>query len=336
MPKISIIVPLYNAEQFLDKCINSILDQSFKDFECILVNDGSTDQSERICKKYEKEDLRIRYIVKENGGVSTARNAGLDAALGEFVNFVDADDWLDKQYLDVLLHTQEKQDADLTICEFSNIKEKGKSEQRSVFPEDFFMVNGEAYEIVLEKILWNHRKQRLSVPYCKLYRRRIIEHFHIRFSEKVPLGEDTLFNLTYLQYIKRFSYLHKSLYNRLIHTESAINKFHPDIFDNMGNFYQEYSELKTKYAWSSKAEIHFVMQGLIANIIRFYFAQDDYKKSGHEMNREYYEFLNQPLIRKLWKEVHLSDCADWKEFINVFCVKTHLFHLLVRLYKCRK
>ena len=102
MPKISIIVPIYNVEKYLDKCIKSILNQSFEDFELILVNDGSTDSCGVICDKYKKLDGRITVIHKANGGLSSARNAGIDIARGEYIGFVDSDDYIHEKMYEIL------------------------------------------------------------------------------------------------------------------------------------------------------------------------------------------------------------------------------------------
>ncbi|MGN0202626.1 MAG: glycosyltransferase family 2 protein, partial [Candidatus Cryptobacteroides sp.] len=98
-PKISVIVPVYNAESTIRRCVDSILAQTFTDFECLLIDDGSKDRSGEICDEYAAKDSRVRVFHKENGGVSSARNVGLDNAKGEWVTFVDSDDWIDSYYL---------------------------------------------------------------------------------------------------------------------------------------------------------------------------------------------------------------------------------------------
>ena len=103
-PQVSIIIPVYNSENTLRRCLNSVLAQTFTDFECLLVDDGSTDDSGRICDEYAEKDKRFRVFHKENGGVSSARNVGLDNASGEWITFVDSDDWIEGSFLDSLLN----------------------------------------------------------------------------------------------------------------------------------------------------------------------------------------------------------------------------------------
>ncbi len=122
---ISVIVPVYNVESTLEKCIESILAQSYKDLEIILVNDGSTDQSTEICRRYREKDHRIRLIEKENGGLSSARNAALDCIKGEYVAFVDSDDWIDCDFIKVLHRNAIEYDCDIAIAYTYNISETG-------------------------------------------------------------------------------------------------------------------------------------------------------------------------------------------------------------------
>lgn len=114
--EISIIIPVYNVEKYIEKCIDSVLEQSFKDFEIILVNDGSTDCSGIICNKYSKRDERISVIHKKNGGISSARNIALDCAKGKYITFIDSDDCISKDYIKILYNNIINQKADISIC----------------------------------------------------------------------------------------------------------------------------------------------------------------------------------------------------------------------------
>ena len=119
MPLVSIIVPVYKAEQWLHRCVDSILAQTMADFELLLINDGSPDRSGEICDEYAAQDSRVRVFHKENGGVSSARNLGLDNAQGEWISFIDADDWVEKEYLEGVT---ENLDADMILggCRYVN------------------------------------------------------------------------------------------------------------------------------------------------------------------------------------------------------------------------
>ena len=123
-PKVSIIVPIYNSEKFMDKCINSILNQTLKEIEIILVNDGSTDRSEFICKKYENIDNRIKLISKKNGGVSSSRNYGVSIANGEFITFVDSDDFIEIDMCEKLYTAAIENHCDIVMNGIKLVKNK--------------------------------------------------------------------------------------------------------------------------------------------------------------------------------------------------------------------
>ncbi|HEL7541574.1 TPA: glycosyltransferase, partial [Enterococcus faecalis] len=123
MPKISIIVPVYNVEKYLEKCVRSILAQTFTDFELILVDDGSPDSSGAMCDQFAEQDERVKVIHKENGGLSDARNAGIEIATGEYLGFVDSDDYIADDMYELLYTNIVKEDADLSICGIYDVYE---------------------------------------------------------------------------------------------------------------------------------------------------------------------------------------------------------------------
>lgn len=123
-PIISIIIPVYNVEKYLCKCIDSVLEQTYKELEIILVDDGSKDSSGIICDEYENKDNRIKVIHKKNGGLSDARNYGLDSAVGKYIAFLDSDDWIDSRYIEILYNNLKKYDADISICNFKRVNDE--------------------------------------------------------------------------------------------------------------------------------------------------------------------------------------------------------------------
>ena len=153
MAEISIIVPVYNVEKYLENCIESILNQTFKDFELILVDDGSTDNSGKICDIYKKKDSRIKVIHKNNGGLSSARNAGLDIACGKYVGFVDSDDYIHYQMYEKLYHQIIKNKADISVCGFQKVKQ---------FEKDLLSTNK-----FYEKVELFNNIEALEQLYCK-------------------------------------------------------------------------------------------------------------------------------------------------------------------------
>ena len=196
-PKISVIIPVYNAEATLRRCVDSVLAQTFTDFECLLINDGSKDKSGEICDEYAAGDSRIRVFHKENGGVSSARNVGLDNATGEWIAFVDSDDWVDVAFLDSLLKFGS---GSLKICNFRGSGHKDYS-------EECFSVNTSlAFNRLLnDNLVWT--------PWGKLFASDIINGHNLRFDSKLRLGEDTLFCWEYLACCPDVTVLASDLYN---------------------------------------------------------------------------------------------------------------------------
>ncbi|MGL9728856.1 glycosyltransferase family 2 protein [Enterococcus sp. DIV0756] len=168
MCEISIIVTVYNSEKYLNKTIESILNQTFRDFELILVDDGSTDSSGKICDDYAREDNRIRVLHQKNGGVSCARNKGIEISNGEFIGFVDSDDFIDPDMYELLLHNLKKEEAELSICGIYDVYE-GKEVKR--IDQQYFVVNRDkAVKLILEaKIISVH-------PVNKLYKKLLFEN----------------------------------------------------------------------------------------------------------------------------------------------------------------
>lgn len=174
---VSVIVPIYNCKKYLSRCIDSIISQSYKDIEILLIDDGSTDGSSFICDEYAVQDTRIKVIHKKNEGVSIARNIGIKLAHGEWIAFVDSDDWLERDYLSALLLTSENQDV--VISGFSNEKTYSN-------------------EGLIDYIRSVDKTFKAHVCHHKIIRAHLIRDNHLRFNARFALGEDYLFSLSVL------------------------------------------------------------------------------------------------------------------------------------------
>ena len=202
-PLISVIIPVYKVERYLPRCIESILRQTYSNFELILIDDGTPDRSGIICDRYAEKDSRIRVIHKENGGVSTARNAGIDAAKGEWVTFVDSDDWVQENYLEVLTSPLGVDDYDMTIGVL-----EWRAISRKIQEYEGYSINiGEASQI--ERAL---NCSELLGPWLKLFSLNIIKNNSMRFSKGIALGEDAIFVAKYLKHCKKIYMTGKAIY----------------------------------------------------------------------------------------------------------------------------
>lgn len=198
--KISVIIPVYNAADFIPRAVGSILMQEFDDFEVILVNDGSTDGSAAVCDEMAGNDTRVRVIHKENGGVSSARNAGLDAARGEFVMFVDADDAI----YDGSFENMYSRKCDFVLAGFEKVVD-GKI-QDSFKPSQSAVFNGtEEICSFFDKVLPAKNTYILNSACFKLFRRSIIVENDLRFVEGLSFAEDKIFVMNFLQYVQKVS-----------------------------------------------------------------------------------------------------------------------------------
>lgn len=201
---ISVIIPIYNAEQSIDRCVDSLRSQSFENIEIILVNDGSKDCSLKICMGHGLEDSRVIIIDKPNGGVSSARNAGLDVATGRYIMFCDSDDWVEKHWCRDLVTNYQENNLIMCGCYIEG--------EQNYLPYEIKGNNGgewikrdEYYKLKLANfnVLWN-----------KIFDREVIEKYHIRFDNKLTNGEDYLFVLQYLEKIGgNILFLDKCLYH---------------------------------------------------------------------------------------------------------------------------
>ncbi|MBC2580565.1 glycosyltransferase [Clostridium sp. DJ247] len=193
MSKISIIVPIYNVEKYLEKCLKSILGQTFKDFELILVNDGSPDNCGCICDIYSKLDSRIRVIHKENGGLSSARNAGIDLATGEYIGFVDSDDWIDVNMYESLYSIAKETDADIVQCRF---KESYDEEINNIKNNTNKFKWVDKFDALNNLIAYGETHVQMVVAWNKLYKKNLFNG--IRFPNgKIHEDEFTTYKLLY-------------------------------------------------------------------------------------------------------------------------------------------
>ena len=206
-PTVSIIVPVYNAEHTIPRCIESILNQEYSDFELLLVNDGSTDGSGAICDAYAARDARIRVIHKENTGVSDTRNTALTQARGTYLQFLDSDDWITPDATSSLVRAAESAQCDLVVSDFYRVVGERVS-QKGDIDDDGVMTREEYAAHMMENpadfyygVLWN-----------KLYRRSIVEAHHLRMDPEISWCEDFMFNLEYIRYAETFRALQVPIY----------------------------------------------------------------------------------------------------------------------------
>lgn len=223
-PEISILVPVYNAKEYLARCVDSIAAQTLPSWELLLIDDGSTDGSGALCDACAGRDGRIRVIHQENAGVSAARNTGLAAARGRYVGFVDADDWIEPGMFQALYCAAERSRCGAAMCDAVTVDSHGRTE-----PDTIRQL---AASCVLAKADFTPallREMAGSVCRC-LYRAALLEAHAIRFPRGIKFSEDRVFNLLAFGYADRVVYCKAAYYNRFVRAESVVHRFHTDYF----------------------------------------------------------------------------------------------------------
>lgn len=288
-PKISVIVPVYNAEKYLAQCIDSILDQDFTDFELLLIDDGSKDQSRQICDAYARQDWRVRVFHKENGGVSSARNLGIDKAEGEYVAFIDSDDYVDTDYLSILTSVN----ADMVITGYSSFGDGNCSKCMEI--TDSLYSDQQIADILsptLDKLL-------MRTPWDKLYKLKIIKDHSIYFNQRMRIAEDTVFVQTYLLYCKTIAFRNAtSYYYRNSSDENSSLKY------NLSSNEYLYTLNKIIKAYSAISQ-------------KFHFACIDY-----------YKMITRYMLLLYWRRVAskgrtLKGYRDYKCTMQQICPEVH-------------
>lgn len=227
MKKISIIIPVYNVEKYLNRCVDSVLKQTYKNLEIILVDDGSTDCSGKICDSIKEKDCRVNVIHKQNGGLSSARNAGLDVATGDFIGFIDSDDWVTEDMYEYLLGLFNKYEVEIVSCSYILASDKKQKINNRNVSESLYNRNDALYYYLYSGIF----NRRTDYSVCKkLYKKECFKN--IRFPEG-RLYEDMATNFQILKNCKRYIISTKKCYyyyqNSVSITRKKVNYNHFDL-----------------------------------------------------------------------------------------------------------
>lgn len=283
-PRVSVIVPVYKVEKYLRRCVDSILSQTYTDFELLLIDDGSPDNSGKICDEYAAFDSRVRVFHKPNGGVSSARNLGLDNALGEWISFIDSDDWIDVHFLQDMSCNN---DVDLVVSSFTS---KGANTQWSDKVEAGLYDRG-GLGPFLESYCTTCQ---LMAPWGKLFKTEKINESRLRFDQRLDTREDTIFVLQYLIVCERIKVLEETLYYYWIEGSS--------LSSNLNNhnsqyllFLSEYKKYALILAERKCARIEVLLTKVFSGVVS---KQLSYIINGDLKTIERYRFLKTLLLNE--------------------------------------
>ncbi len=265
--KVSVVVPVYNVEQYLEKCIESIINQTYEDLEIILVDDGSTDVSPSICDKWKDLDSRIIVVHKENGGLSSARNAGLEVSSGEYIMFEDSDDWLESDIIEKCVEKIEEEESDLVIFGYRKVNEEGLILGQFTFGDGTY-TNSEMASQLHQRII----EMSFGYAWNKLYRLNVIRKAGIKNDERVIDREDLYFNLCLFNHLTKISFLDYVGYYYLQRKASLLHNKDDSRINSLDSFCEKMSnidimnqEIKSKVI--NMILLHYISDCLIKNII---------------------------------------------------------------------
>ena len=255
---VSVIVPVYNVEQYLHRCVDSIRNQTYRNLEIILVDDGSPDQCPELCEQIKKQDSRVKVVHKENGGLGFARNSGLEVVTGTYVTFIDSDDWISEEHIENLYREAKRLSADVVIGSHTIVSTDGSAQARPVGLKIGVYVGDEITDKILLPLIGadisNPQDIELASSSCmNLYRVSIIKENHLLFrSEKVAVAEDLSFNIDYVVHAERIAVLNETGYYYFQNNTSITRRYDPKRFDRTICFYHVLRDQIVKYRLESR------------------------------------------------------------------------------------
>lgn len=325
---ISIIIPMYNVEDYVSECLSSILNQTYKNIEIIVVDDGSNDESAKIVKKISKKDSRIKYKFQCNSGVSHARNQGIRLSKGRWISFVDPDDILEENAIEFLLESNSLKNIDIVIGDFSYLKDKKiitveNYDRNCIFDKE--NIKEIQLQLFSKRIsaLKGNIGDRIGAPWAKLYKRSFLIENNLFFEKCLFNSEDIYFNLLALEFAENVSYINKPVYIYRLNEESLTKKISPEIitqvllFINMTKLFVEKYHFKDK-RFLSAFNIK-VISSIFKVIYMYYF---------HPNNNDSYHKNKIGLITLLHNEV-ISDAMKKASF-NLMTLEEQMFYILLK------
>ena len=308
MKKVSVIIPVYNVEKYIKECINSLINQTFKDYEIILIDDGSTDESGNICDKYSNDYKFITTIHKKNEGVSIARNKGIEMSTGEYIVFIDADDYLTEDYLKIMVNNIEKFGCDVCTCNYLKLYDKyiettNYKNKKKINKKKYIKIISDEKKI--GGFLWN-----------KIYRSQIIKDNNLFFDKDICIMEDLLFNIKISSYINYAIHIDEKLYYyRQRHNSAIGNKKN---YNNFIPLEKIIEELQKKNSYISNIyKLRYIFENEKCKILNI---APDINKEKHKRNLKKYISINTFL---------LSDKYSIK-------LKIILLYFFPKIYKSKK
>ncbi|PGS52657.1 glycosyltransferase [Bacillus sp. AFS041924] len=328
MALISVIIPVYNVEKYLSTCLDSVLAQTMIDFEVLLINDGSTDGSKNICDHYSNKDKRIKVYHKKNSGPSCARNFGIQEASGEYIMFIDADDYIEQDTFKIVNLEVERFGADIVV--FPMFEKKGEVIQILNIAECYF--DDEESKKNFLKEVWL-KSDLLASPVNKLYKAEIIKKNNILFNEEFCIAEDYLFNMAYIDAARKGLSIKTPLYYYVRHENSISTRVFYNKLDIALTVYRESLRLLSRYSIKEVEYINKIHTEFATGLIRAMYeaTRRGYKRSLFKKLKEIKKCMASNETRALF-----TGSLDFSTFNNfvIFCLRykqSFIFYLVFKL-----
>lgn len=326
--KLSIVIPIFNSEKYLNKCIDSIFKYHKANIEVILINDGSTDKSLEICKQYESKYSNIVLINKKNEGQGIARNYGIKVATGDYITFVDSDDFFEDDVLDYINDYIEKQKLDFYIFNWNYVFNDKKIKNVRNDKVQLFYKEDMKFKLFLDNMVWPNKENSYgSAVWAKFYNLKIIKENNIKFhSEREMFSEDLIFNLEYIEHINNVVVLDKTIYCYYQNSTSYKNKYHGDYIDKLNNIYFYFKEkgyLSNEYKSRIYIRLFSYIKSCFINEIMHFKYKVAYKNVKEICEKE-----------NIYNIICNCDKVDNKsDKLVLFLIRNKLYFFIVILYK---
>ncbi len=336
---VSIIVPVYRTEMYLKRCADSLMSQTFRDFEVVFVDDGSDDNCPSICDYYCQIDKRFKVIHKKNEGLGLARNAGLEVISGDYFTFLDSDDWLDNDHIEKMVSGTFQGKADVVIAGCKHCTEEKVIDYSKIYKSGIISEQEIIKDIALPIIAPSlDEKSELAIPMSvcfNLYKTSIVKKCDIKFlSERDTVGEDLFFNLKYLNSSNIINYLDWHGYNYRINENSISRHYNPKRLERTENFYMLIKQYIVDLGWESKAEY----RGERSTLSKFRAALRLAANSSGGLSYQYREckrILNSLILQELLQIYPINEYRKSVRILTYF-MKYKLVVLVMLVFKYEK
>lgn len=332
---VSVIIPCYNSEKYIKKCLESLQKQTYKKLEIIVIDDGSKDETPKIVTKMSKKDSRIKLFIITNRGVSYARNYGLLKSSGEFITFVDSDDWVSPNFIEHAMIHVEKYDLDI-ISGGTEKKYFNKSEKFVINSEKIKIYHGKKLKDIENKIIGYNSKNVpeldkcfMSGSVCKIFKKTIIKD--IKFDEQIKIGEDTIYNIEALRNSRMIGIVPEIWYYYRMNEESATKKINPNINEQLKKTMIKLEKLNIEKEFCDKRII-----SSINGIFELFPFHKDAKLSLWKKRKIVKNILGEEYWSKRIKRIDYNEFENIKYKMLLLLVKNKLYTILTILYEIKK